>query len=197
MNNKCCMQSFQTSLSVSTNFNPFPFSSPFMSVFIILAYAYSLYLNTAMKMSSFSVHIFTSPANLSYSCILLSLSSLSLFSNLTRSALADFRWDLNKVSQNGFITFPGLNFKLIHNLQQHVMPGHRWIDNRRLGQVRRLRILRTQNMGKGIGKMRPPLPPQKKINKPKNPEQKKTKPNPNANVNEGSSKLMLSTDVHL
>lgn len=88
-----------------------------------------------MKASSFSVHIFTSPTNLSYSCILLSLSSLSLFSNLTYSALADFRWSLDKVLQNGIITFQGLNFKLIHNLQQHVMPKHRWIDKKRAGQM--------------------------------------------------------------
>lgn len=85
------MRNFEISLSVSTNFKRFPFSSPFMSVLIILAYAYKLYLNAAMKASSFLVHIFTSSTNPSCSCILLSLASLSLFFSLTYPALADFR----------------------------------------------------------------------------------------------------------
>lgn len=66
-----------------------------------------------MKASSFLVQIFTSPTNPSCSCILLSLSSLSLFFSLTYPALADFRWGLSKILQNGIITFQGLNIKLM------------------------------------------------------------------------------------
>lgn len=141
-NNKCHMQNTQTSLSVSSNFNPFPFPSSFTSVSIILAYAYHLYLNIAMKGSLFSVHVLTSPINLSYSCILLCVSSLSLYSNLTYSRFAYFKWSLNKVLQNGIITFQGLNFKVVHNLQ-HVMPKHRWIDKVMVGQMGRLKILKS------------------------------------------------------
>lgn len=131
-----------------------------------------------MKASSFSDHMFTSPINISYSCTLWSLSSLSLFSNQTYSALDDSRWGLNKVLQNGIITFQGWDFKLIHNLQEHAMPTDRQTDKEKVGQMGGLKILKIHYYGKRNRKDRLPSKTKPNQNLQTQTQPNQTKPQP-------------------